>query len=68
VLVGRNKTATSTETIEVVPDGSGSRITYTNHTEFNGKAKLADPLAKVIFEKLGHDTVKGITDALDGLA
>src|SRR5579875_3747389 len=40
VLVGRNKTATSTETIEVTPQGTGSRITYTNDTAFNGVAKL----------------------------
>src|SRR5579875_3152873 len=41
VLVGRNETATSTETIDVVPHGSGSRVTYTNELHFNGAAKLA---------------------------
>jgi hypothetical protein len=68
VLVGRNDTATSTETIDVVPDGPGSRITYTNELQFNGAAKLAAPLGKVVFEKLGNDTEKQLTEVLNGLA
>lgn len=67
VLVGRNDTATSTETIDVVPDGSGSRLTYTNDLEFKGVAKLAAPLGKVVFEKLGNDTERQLTDVLNGL-
>ncbi|QKV73873.1 SRPBCC family protein [Amycolatopsis sp. Hca4] len=67
VLVGRNDTATSTETIDVVPDGSGSRLTYTNDLEFKGAAKLAAPLGKVVFEKLGNDTERQLTDVLNGL-
>ncbi|MFD4636309.1 SRPBCC family protein [Lentzea sp. NPDC058436] len=68
VLVGRNDTATSTETIEVTPSGAGSSITYTNDLEFNGVAKLAAPLGKVVFEKLGNDTEKQMTEVLNGLA
>jgi carbon monoxide dehydrogenase subunit G len=68
VLVGRNDTATSTETIEVTPSGAGSSITYTNELAFNGAAKLAAPLGKVVFEKLGHDTEKQLTSVLNGLA
>ena len=56
VLVGRNDTATSTETIEVAHQGAGSVITYTNDVHFNGAAKLAAPAAKLVFEKLGNDT------------
>jgi carbon monoxide dehydrogenase subunit G len=67
VLVGRNDTATSTETIDVEPSGSGSTITYTNEVQFNGAAKLADPLAKVVFEKLGHDTEKQLAETLNAL-
>jgi carbon monoxide dehydrogenase subunit G len=67
VLVGRNDTATSTETIEVTPSGVGSSITYTNDLEFNGVAKLAAPLGKVVFEKLGNDTEKQLADVLNGL-
>lgn len=68
VLVGRNDTATSTETIDVAAHGTGSRITYTNEVQFNGAAKLADPLAKVIFKKLGHDTETQLVETLNGLA
>lgn len=68
VLVGRNDTATSTETIEVTPSGAGSSVTYTNDLEFSGVATLAAPLAKVVFEKLGNDTEKQLTEVLDGLA
>ncbi|HEX7307914.1 SRPBCC family protein [Lentzea sp.] len=67
VLVGRNDTATSTETIDVTPDGTGSKITYTNELEFHGAAKLATPIAKVVFEKLGNDTERQLSDVLNGL-
>lgn len=67
VLVGRNDTATSTETIDVTPADTGSTITYTNEIVFSGAAKLADPLAKVVFEKIGNDTEKQLTDVLNGL-
>ncbi|MET8846074.1 SRPBCC family protein [Amycolatopsis sp. NPDC004625] len=68
VLVGRNDTATSTETIDITPDGTGSRIAYTNDLEIKGAAKLAAPLGKVVFEKLGNDTERQLTDVLNGLA
>ncbi|SEP37405.1 SRPBCC family protein [Amycolatopsis saalfeldensis] len=68
VLVGRNDTATSTETIEVRSSGAGSSVTYTNELQFNGVAKLAAPLSKLVFEKLGNDTERRLTEALNGLA
>ncbi|WP_086821057.1 SRPBCC family protein [Allokutzneria sp. NRRL B-24872] len=68
VLVGRNDTATSTEIIEIAPSGAGSTITYTNELEFKGVAKLAAPLGKVVFEKLGNDTEEQMTAVLNGLA
>ena len=67
VLVGRNATATSTETIDVTPDGTGSSLVYTNELHFNGVAKLATPLAKLVFEKLGNDTEKQLREALNAL-
>jgi len=68
VLVGRNDTATSTETIDVAAKDTGSSITYTNNMQFNGAAKLASPLAKVVFEKLGGDVERQITERLNALA
>ncbi len=67
VLVGRNDTATSTETIEAAADSTGSRVTYTNELRFNGFAKLAAPLGKAVFEKLGNDTERQLADALNRL-
>ena len=67
VLVGRNDSATSTETIEVTPRGTGSTVTYTNETEFHGAAKLAAPAAKLVFEKLGNDTERQLVETLNGL-
>ncbi len=68
VLVGRNDTATSTETIDVVPSGAGSQVTYTNDLEFNGAAKLAAPAAKLLFERVGNDVEQQLTEALNALA
>ncbi|MDT7805999.1 MAG: hypothetical protein QOI78_9432 [Actinomycetota bacterium] len=68
VLVGRNDTATSTETIDVTAGGTGSSVTYTNELQFNGLAKVAAPLGKVVFEKLGNDTERQLTEVLNGLA
>ncbi len=67
VLVGRNDTATSTETIDVTRSGTGSSITYTNELRFNGVAKLAAPLGKIVFEKLGNDTEKQLVERLNAL-
>jgi carbon monoxide dehydrogenase subunit G len=66
-LVGRNDTATSTETIDITRSETGSSITYTNEVQFNGVAKLAGPLVKVVFEKLGNDTEKQLVETLNAL-
>jgi hypothetical protein len=67
VLAGRNNTATSTETIVIARAAPGSSITYTNEVQFNGVARLAGPLAKIVFEKLGDDTEKQLVEALNAL-
>ncbi|GAA5024079.1 SRPBCC family protein [Terrabacter aeriphilus] len=65
VLVGRNDSATSTDTITVVPSGTGSEITYDADLEMHGAAKLAAPAMKLIFEKLASDTEEQLTRALE---
>ena len=69
VLVGHNDTATSTDTITVVanPDGPGSRITYEAVIELSGAAKIADPVMKIVFEKIGSDTEDDMTTVLNRL-
>jgi carbon monoxide dehydrogenase subunit G len=64
VLVGRNDTATSTDTITVRPHGSGSELTYHAEIDMHGLAKLAAPAVKLVFEKVGNDTEKQLTEAL----
>ena len=69
VLVGHNDTATSTDTITVVPhpDGPGSRITYEAVIELSGAARIADPIMKIVFEKIGSDTEDDMTTVLNRL-
>lgn len=67
VLVGRNDRSTSTDTITVVPSGSGSEITYQAELEMHGMAKLATPLMKLEFEKLANQTRDQMTEVLNGL-
>lgn len=67
ILVGRNKSATSTDSITVVPDGTGSQVTYTADLEMHGAASLAAPAMKLVFEKLANDTEKQMTEVLNRL-
>jgi carbon monoxide dehydrogenase subunit G len=67
-FVGRNDTATSTDTISVTPAEAGSEITYRADLEFSGAAKLGAPIAKLVFEKIGNDTEKQLTEVLDSLS
>jgi carbon monoxide dehydrogenase subunit G len=69
-LAGHTKTARSVDTITVVPrpDGPGSRITYEAVIELKGAAKIADPVMKIVFEKIGSDTEDDMTTVLNRLA
>ena len=64
---GRNDSATSTETIRVAHQGTGSVITYTNDVHFNGAASSMSPAAKLVFEKLGNDTERQLVETLNTL-
>lgn len=66
-FVGRNKSATSIDEITVKPDGAGTSITYDANVTFNGLAKLADPVAGVMFERLAKETVERMTTTLEAL-
>ena len=68
VLVGKNDSATSTDTISVTAAGAGSEITYRADLQMHGMAKLATPAMKLVFEKLAGDTEKQMTEVLNGLA
>jgi carbon monoxide dehydrogenase subunit G len=66
-FVGRNKTATSTDDITFTGHGESTQIHYDSNIVFHGLAKLADPLLRREFEKLGDETVKQMTHVLNGL-
>ncbi|WP_375501764.1 SRPBCC family protein [uncultured Jatrophihabitans sp.] len=68
VFVGENDSAKTIDTITVRPAGAGSEVTYHANLELRGAAKLATPLAKLGFEKLGNDTEKQLTEVLNGLS
>ena len=67
VFAGKNETATTTDTITVVPSGSGSEITYEAVIEMSGAAKLATPVVKLVFEKIGSDTEDDMVTVLNRL-
>ncbi len=67
VLVGRNATTTSTDTIDVSPRGSGSTIDYRAEFTFSGPARFLQPLLKPLFGRLGDKTAQTLTTALDRL-
>ena len=67
VFRGENDTATTLDTITVVPSGAGSEVTYHAEIEMHGAAKLATPAVKLVFEKIGNDTEKQMTEVLNRL-
>lgn len=66
-FMGSNETAKTTDTIDVVPSGTGSEITYEAIIEMSGAAKLATPLVKLVFEKIGSDTEEDMVTVLNRL-
>jgi carbon monoxide dehydrogenase subunit G len=67
VLIGRNEGATSIDTITVRPVAGGSEVTYHVDLEMHGLAKLATPVMRIEFEKLGNETAARLTDVLNRL-
>ena len=69
VFRGVNDSATSTDTISVRRAGAGSEITYHAEIDISGViGKLAAPATKLLFEKLGHDTERQMTEVLNSRA
>jgi len=62
---GRNGTATSTDRIHVLSTSEGSQIVYRATIRFHGVARLADPLMRLVFERLAGETVEQMTRALE---
>lgn len=67
VFIGRNEGATSTGTITVRPVEGGSHVTCHLDLEMHGLAKLATPVMRIEFGKLGNETVARLTEVLGEL-
>jgi len=67
VIVGRNETTTSRDTITVSPDGAGSSVDYQAEFAFTGLGRWLWPVAMPLLSKLGNDTARTLKSALDRL-
>lgn len=65
VIVGRNRTTTSHDTVTVRPDGTGSAVTYRAVFEFTGPARFLGPVLTPLLERLGDRTAARLKEALD---
>ncbi|MER5890306.1 SRPBCC family protein [Streptomyces sp. NPDC001941] len=63
-FTGRNKTATTTDDLHFGAEGGGTRITYQATISFHGLARLAEPVLKREFERLGDEITQTLPAAL----
>ncbi|MDY6808992.1 MAG: SRPBCC family protein [Actinomycetota bacterium] len=67
VFTGRNKTATSVDDMSFhAADADSTEITYRAHVQFNGLARLADPVAQLAFQRLAGTVPEQMTRVLTG--
>ncbi|MFJ8142874.1 SRPBCC family protein [Streptomyces sp. NPDC096013] len=64
-FVGHNKTATSTDDMRFGERDGRTRLTYRARVEFHGVARLATPLLKREFERLGDEVCVRLPQAVD---
>jgi hypothetical protein len=64
VFIGRNEAATATFTVTVRPAAYGCAIGYHLDLEMHGVAKLATPVMKIEFEKMGTETAQRLAEVL----
>lgn len=67
VVVGRNATTVSRDTIRVTSDGTGSVVDYLAEFTFSGPARFLGPLLRPLLERLGDRTADQLTQTLDQL-
>ncbi|MFJ8057552.1 SRPBCC family protein [Streptomyces sp. NPDC096142] len=63
-FVGHNKTATSTDDLRFEERGGRTRLTYRARVEFHGLARLATPLLKREFDRLGDELSERLPQAV----
>ena len=67
VIVGRNDTTASHDTITVRPEGEGSSVTYRADFEFSGPARFLGPVMTPLLNRLGDNTARTLKESLDRL-
>ena len=67
VIVGRNDSTTSHDTITVTPHANGSTVVYRAEFTFTGLARYAAPLMKPLLDRLGDKTAAQLATALERL-
>ena len=66
VARAESKLLTSLDTITIAPNDDGSIVTYNAELTLNGPLKLADPVVKLMFGRIGDRAATGLIKALDG--
>jgi hypothetical protein len=66
-LRGENKTVIAVDTLIFRPVVSGTEVTYTAEFTFKGLSRIAAPLLKPAFERLGNEAEAGMRKALNRL-
>lgn len=67
VIVGKSGNTTSTDRIEVIPDGDGSIVDYLAEFQFSGLTRLIGPLLRPALSNLGNRTERTLHAALEQL-
>ena len=66
-LRGENKTVIAVDTLTFRPMASGTEVTYAAEFTFKGLSRIAAPLLKPAFERLGNEAEAGMRKALNRL-
>ncbi|MGW3245462.1 SRPBCC family protein [Streptomyces sp. NPDC001070] len=64
-FIGNNKTAQSVDDLAFRSDGDATHVTYDATITFHGLARLADPLLKREFERLGDEVARTMPQAVE---
>ncbi len=66
LAVAKSRTLTSTDRVTVVAEGGTTLVTYDALLELNGVLRLADPLLRLAFGRIGDRAAAGLRRVLAG--
>jgi carbon monoxide dehydrogenase subunit G len=64
-FLGESSTVVSFDRITFEPSGGGTRVTYDADLALNGALKLADPLLRVAFRRVGARALAGLRRTIE---